>query len=459
MDIKKIPIIGDIDFSDPDKRKSSIRICAAGAMVVIVLIAMVVRKSMDAKAAEQAAAAESQYESLSIPMGNSKEDIGGKTMTDISKRRGTPGGHAKDIFPEDLAQEDPLAALSGETKTDPNDDPLKDTEGDNLPGFMKMHRDMNKHTDVYPESESKQKEERTAMKAGEAASRAINGVSETKPVGKKDLENMTYEERRRYLYLQNGLDPDTGEPLAGGPLDPSAQRNAGQGPAKAAGGQRGSSSQKPSASSSKNASGVDATDKQEEKTHEPAVEPAKVQVRRSGAVSAFGMTGSSAGTSISTLGDASEYVPDDPTHLFKVKFAYDEKVSSGQRVTIRLCEDMVVDGILIPENTHLFATCSVGERLELKVSSINVNGKIYTIDYVAYDNDGEQGLYCPQSEASKAIQKAGEAAEQIGQQAISSAITGYPGRIINAGTQIINSKKGKTTVSVTAGYSFYLMQK
>ena len=88
MDIKKIPIIGDIDFSDPDKRKSSIRICAAGALVVIVLIAMVVRKSMDAKAAEQAAAAESQYESLSIPMGDSKEDIGGKTMTDISKRRG-----------------------------------------------------------------------------------------------------------------------------------------------------------------------------------------------------------------------------------------------------------------------------------------------------------------------------------------------------------------------------------
>lgn len=478
MDIKKIPIIGDIDFSDPDKRKSSIRICAAAAMVVFVLIAMVVRKQMDAKAQAEALAAQEQaYDPLDIPMGDSKEDIGGKTMTDISRRRGTEGGFAKDFYSEDLLANDPLAALSGEPSGNNigSNDPLKDAEQDNRPEFVKRRDGSIGKSDVFPESSGHVGSKSVSperSKPGEAASRAVSaGSSKTTS---KNLEDMTFEERRRYLYLQNGLDPDTGEPLPGGPLDPEtiSQMMSEGGAPGGSSGKGGSKSSKSSSkksstgsskTSSQNASDAAATTaktetKQQPEESQPSIETSKVQVRRSGGVSAFGMTGSSAGTSISSLGEADEYVSDDPTHPFKVKFAYNEKVSSGQRVTIRLCEDMVVDGILIPENTHLFATCSVGERLELKVSSININGKMYTLNYVAYDNDGAQGLYCPQSEASKAAQQIGETAGQLASQAVQSAITGYPGRIFQAGTQIVNSKKGKTTVSVTAGYSFYLMQ-
>ncbi len=491
MDFKKIPIIGEIDFSDPDKRKSSIRICAAAAMVVFVLIAIVVRKGMDDRMeAERLAAQQQSYESLDIPLGKSNETLQGKTMTDISKNRGTEGGFAKDFFSEDLLSEDPLAALSGSDKKSRGDeDPLNNAEVDMRPDFMKRQDDHAEKKDVYdtskPSSSQKPAETKPASrksKPGEAASRAIKGERvESNSSGNgseaKSLEEMTYEERRRYLYLQNGLDPNTGEPLPGGPLDPAVAFREAVTPGSSSGSKSGGSTSSSSGSSGKkkgsggsskkssgNTSSVASTEASSQNVdpkpegEQPPIETARVQVRRSGGVSAFGMSGSSAGTSLSTLGEADPFVSEDPTHPFKVKFAYNEKVSSGQRVTVRLCEDMVVDGILIPENTHLFAICTVGDRMELKISSININGKMYTLNYVAYDNDGARGLYCPQTDASKALQQAGDAAGQIAQQAVQSAITGYPGRILNAGTQIINSKKGKTTVSVTAGYSFYIMQ-
>ena len=434
MDIKKIPVIGDIDFSDPAKRKNSILICVAGIMVVLVLIAMVVSKSREAKADSQMEAeSQEQYTPLEIPMGQSNEDIGGRTMVDISRRRGTEGNFAKDLFSDDIAADDPLAVLNGEkgarAEGPAHDDPLADAERESTPEFMKRHQKKSGH-DVYPEETVRErKPNKTTKRPGEAAARATGSVKDEE----KAMSEMSYEERRRYMYKKNGLDPDTGEPIPGGRFDPAAYT-----PSK------------------KEESNAPAPAEEQEKT--TVAEPAKVQVRRSGGVSSFGLSGASGGASLSSLGEADEFVTDDPTHPFKVKFAYNEKVSSGQRVTIRLCEDMVVNGVLIPENTHLFATCSISDRLQLKVNSININGKIYSLNYVAYDNDGAEGLYCPQTDASKAAQQAGEAAGQIAQQAVSSALSGYPGRIFNAGTQIVNSKKGKQTVYVTAGYSFYLMQ-
>jgi hypothetical protein len=52
-------------------------------------------------------------------------------------------------------------------------------------------------------------------------------------------------------------------------------------------------------------------------------------------------------------------------------------------------------------NTHLAAICKIGDRLELQVRSLEMNGRIIPLALDAYDTDGLQGIYCPETSASK----------------------------------------------------------
>ena len=443
MEWKDIPVLGDIDLKDPDKRKQSIKILAAGVGIIVVLIMMILSKRSEAQAAqaeEAAAASASNYESVAIEPGKDRESLSGKTIRDVSAKRGVAGGFARDIFDSQEAQDDPLAALSGETgEGTPSSQSLsRGSSSEESSGFPPEPEFIRKNKNVYPEGRSSASGQRTAAgsAARSAASAAVSESSQQAATSRQE----TAEERRRRIYLEYGIDPETKEPIRGS----SGYQGAGA-----------STSSKESAQSD---AASQPTAKPQNDSEPAAVPEPKVQVRRSGGVSSFGMSGASAGTSIASLGDQDIYVADDPAHPFKVKFAYDEKVKSGQRVTIRLCEDMVVDGVLIPVNTHLHATCSVGERLDLTVTSIDIGGKLYTLNYTAYDNDGGKGLYCPESGVTKAAKEIGGDATQIAEQALSSAITGYPGRILNSGARIFSSKRGEKSVHVTAGYTFYLMR-
>lgn len=452
MDLKNIPILGEIDFSDPEKKKRSILICMAAALLILTLIVALVKKASEGEEAT-VAQTESTYESLQLPLGQSKEQLQGKTIRDISARRGTDGGRAKDLF-----SDDPLADLMGEGKgQDGNESPATRGEGTETdqPEFMRRHTNVN--TDVFPERPAQPEQPVESQKPQPAAKRQQAATASNTVTNPEDLTSLSFEERRKLLYAQNGLDPETGEPSKGGPFDASqARENAG----RSGGGPSSSSSSGKSTSNSGNSaqptSPKPATDQETKEVEVP--EQPRAQIRRSGGVSSFGAGGSSAGRTITSISDQDVYVDDDPSRPIKVKFSYDQKVSSGQRISIRLCEDMIVDGILLPTNTHIFATCTVGERLKIQVNSIEVNGKIYNVKYTAYDNDGVEGLYCPQSSAVKATEQAAEQAGQLAQSAVQGAVTGYPGRILQAGAQLVRTAKGNTAVNVTAGYAFFLMQ-
>jgi len=86
---------------------------------------------------------------------------------------------------------------------------------------------------------------------------------------------------------------------------------------------------------------------------------------------------------------------------FKCMFVRDQKITSGQRVTLRLLEDYNQDGVRIPANTHLAAICKIGDRLELQVRSLEMNGRIIPLALDAYDTDGLQGIYCPETSSQK----------------------------------------------------------
>ena len=143
---------------------------------------------------------------------------------------------------------------------------------------------------------------------------------------------------------------------------------------------------------------------------------------------------------------------------FKCMFVRDQKLTSGQRITLRLLEDYVEGGVRIPANTHLAAICKIGDRLELQVRSLEMNGRIIPLALDAYDTDGLQGIYCPETSASKG-------AKQAGNDAISTAGTTFGGlvgdlasTVIRTGASIARSASGEVSVSVVSGYEFYLVE-
>ena len=184
----------------------------------------------------------------------------------------------------------------------------------------------------------------------------------------------------------------------------------------------------------------------------------KVMVRKSGSVTTLedGFT-SVTSSGVSTLEGASEQFFVDEEYPFKCMFVRSGKLKSGERVSIRLLDDMVIDGQLVPKNTHLMAVCSIGSRLDLNVASIDLGGKIINLDYDAYDNDGTKGIYCPGISDRTASQAASTAVSGA-----RSRLTSRIGRaaqdVVNTGLSLITLSGGETAVQVPAGYQFYLVK-
>lgn len=160
---------------------------------------------------------------------------------------------------------------------------------------------------------------------------------------------------------------------------------------------------------------------------------------------------------ISSLDDSNGIITEDIDRPFKCMFARESKIKSGQRAAIILMEDLLVNGILVPKNTHLMAFCNISNRLEMTVSNIEINGRILPLGYEAYDNDGSPGIYCPD------VGSTGQTVKNRGTRIIGSGLTGKVGRtageIISTGVSLIQNSTGEKTVTVPAGYTFYIVKK
>ena len=143
---------------------------------------------------------------------------------------------------------------------------------------------------------------------------------------------------------------------------------------------------------------------------------------------------------------------------FRCMFVRDQKLTSGQRVTLRLLEDYNQDGVRIPANTHLAAICKIGDRLELQVRSLEMNGRIIPLALDAYDTDGLQGIYCPETSAGKNAKKASDDAISTAGQTFGGLVGDIASTVIRTGASIAKSASGELSVSVVSGYEFYLVK-
>ena len=150
--------------------------------------------------------------------------------------------------------------------------------------------------------------------------------------------------------------------------------------------------------------------------------------------------------------------PEESKRPFRCMFVRDEKLKDGQRVTLRLLETYEDNGIRIPANSHLSAICKIGNRLELNVKSVEMNGKIIPVNLCAYDTDGLKGIYCPETSSNKNAKKAENDALSASGATFGGLVGDIANTIIRTGVNIARSSSGEMSVNVAAGYEFLLVK-
>ena len=156
----------------------------------------------------------------------------------------------------------------------------------------------------------------------------------------------------------------------------------------------------------------------------------------------------------------------------KATFLKDEKIVDGQRVILRLMQDMTLsDGTTIPANTHITGVAHFTRRLKINVTMLHYGGRMFPTDISVYDNDGTEGIYCPLAEQannkSKKVKEvvgntlsgAGSIAGTIlsGNPLLGSMMGSAASSAIRTATTSIASD-GSITVNVAAGYQFYVFE-
>ena len=433
--LSSIPFLKDVDFDDPKTKRNIFVALAIGVLTVLLIVLSVAKNDGKAPTAEEQ---DTNRTSIETPLGEDNDVLGMSSAQDVWDRRKRTDNSLSNIYENSIIDEnDPMATLKGTKKGtgEPGSSDAFDVRSsiedllnpqDEQPGESSFGKD------VYPE-----RPQRTPKPEQQTPSRQERAVPTPAPrqAGSYGGKAMTPEERvearRRAILTERGYDPDTMLPIE--------------------------ESHPVSGSSSASTSSASASAPAEEQHTEERAQPeSKVSVRKSGEISSLRASHRGTVGGLGSLRTKDQYVSEDSEHLFKVMFANSEKITSGQRVTLRLLDDMVVDGVLVPANTFISAICTVGDRLSVTVNSIELNGRIYTLNYEGYDTDGAKGLYCPHTDKTQTKEEVGREGRNVGRTLLSNRITGMAGTVVSAGASIVESSKGQVKITVTSGYTFFL---
>lgn len=146
--------------------------------------------------------------------------------------------------------------------------------------------------------------------------------------------------------------------------------------------------------------------------------------------------------------------------------ASDQSITDEQSVRLRTLEPMWIGNSLLPKNTTVVGAARLqGERLEIKVESIEALGCIMEVDLSVYDSDGQEGINIPNSMESDALHEIGanmgstmgssiNLTTNAGAQLASDVGKG----LINGVSQYLNKKLRTVKVHLKSGYKIMLKQ-
>lgn len=144
--------------------------------------------------------------------------------------------------------------------------------------------------------------------------------------------------------------------------------------------------------------------------------------------------------------------------------ASDQSIADGQSVRLRTLEPMWIGNSLLPKNTTVVGAARLqGERLEIKVESIEALGYIMEVDLSVYDSDGQEGINIPNSMESDALHEIGanmgstmgssiNLTTNAGAQLASDVGKG----LINGVSQYLNKKLRTPKIHLKSGYKIML---
>ena len=146
--------------------------------------------------------------------------------------------------------------------------------------------------------------------------------------------------------------------------------------------------------------------------------------------------------------------------------ASDQSITDGQSVRLRTLEPMWIGNSLLPKNTTVVGAARLqGERLEVKIETIEALGCIMEVDLSVYDSDGQEGINIPNSMESDALHEIGanmgstmgssiNLTTNAGAQLASDVGKG----LINGVSQYLNKKLRTVKVHLKSGYKIMLKQ-
>lgn len=151
----------------------------------------------------------------------------------------------------------------------------------------------------------------------------------------------------------------------------------------------------------------------------------------------------------------------------KACVAQTQVIRAGSTVQLRLLEAVRIDDMVIPRNTPLYGLATIaGMRLQVTVSSVEYGGRIFAVEAVAYDLDGQPGLNVPNSRERTALKEAlasvGQTAgtsvnvtRSAGQQVLSELARGG----LQASSQYVAGKLREVKITLKANHQLLLISK
>jgi conjugative transposon TraM protein len=150
------------------------------------------------------------------------------------------------------------------------------------------------------------------------------------------------------------------------------------------------------------------------------------------------------------------------TNAISAEIFNNQNLVSGSIIKLELLQDINVNGTRIPRNHFVFGVCALsGERLTVKVNSIQYGNSIFPVSMSVYDIDGLEGIHVPGAIARDAAKKSSNQA--INDIQLSTLNPSLQVQAASAGIEAAKGMLSKKTrlvqVTVKAGYKVFLKDK
>lgn len=155
-----------------------------------------------------------------------------------------------------------------------------------------------------------------------------------------------------------------------------------------------------------------------------------------------------------------------PRNTLRVVVDRTTTLKEGDNVVLRLLETAQMQGIRIPRQSRLVAKAKIeGNRMQLLIKSIEVEGRIVAVKLSAFDTDGQEGIYISGSEDVQALKEMGANiggsmgtsftfASSAKDQIISEAARG----VMQGASQLLQKKLRTIKVTLKGGHRLFLVQ-